>query len=341
MILQDLCATMDRLPIPAANEREQPDVTALRSIRQALAEAVVDDRFLADCLSLELDLIAARRPRSGLVPFHVMPGTGVRFALGYWPPGATLGPHEHTAWTVTAVCRNELEVYTFDREASYRRGELVPKNRFEAPAGKVGYVAEPCIHAPINTSSSWTLSLHVSSPHDGEPLDEHETTIPGLARPFARSAHEEHPYSRVTLRRRLDHYLELIARIAATLQVEDAADLVCASAHLGSTRVRRLAGELRGEASLALEPAWRLERTEPGVEMSCCVLGGRVALIAQTPDGMREELLVEPIARSAIELAVESSSFGIDELPGALTAAERRELGAALEETGLFWRGPK
>jgi hypothetical protein len=79
-------------------------------------------------------------------------------AFGYWLLGGTPGPRKHTAWTITAVCRNELEVIT--RQESYRRRKLVQKNRFEAPAGRVGYIHEPSIHQPRNISSEWSLSLH-------------------------------------------------------------------------------------------------------------------------------------------------------------------------------------
>jgi hypothetical protein len=65
-------------------------------------------------------------------------------------------------------------VLTFDRQESYRQNTLVPKNRFEAPAGKTGFIYEPCLHEPRNVSGV-VLSLHVISPRDGERPDDYQS----------------------------------------------------------------------------------------------------------------------------------------------------------------------
>jgi predicted metal-dependent enzyme (double-stranded beta helix superfamily) len=167
--LHDLCAAFEALSFPTDGDRAHPDRALVVAARASVEDAVVDDEFLADCFSTELRLIENNCLRRELTPFFTIPALGVRMAFGYWPPGGTPGPHEHTAWTIIAVCRNELEVLTYHRDESYRRGELVPKNRFSASAGRVGYIFDPCIHEPRNTSRDWSLSLHVSSPRDGEP----------------------------------------------------------------------------------------------------------------------------------------------------------------------------
>jgi len=137
MKLDDLCARFEPGEFPTAHAREHPDRQSVLAAREAVTVAVRDDEFLVDCLSHELDTLEQRVPRSGLVPFYTLAPLGIRFAFGYWPPGRSTGAHEHTAWTITAVCRNRLEVQTFDREESMRRQTLVPKNCFDAAAGRV------------------------------------------------------------------------------------------------------------------------------------------------------------------------------------------------------------
>ena len=145
-------------PIVARSSRRDPPV----------ADAVLDDEFLLDCMSRELELIERKVPRRESVPFFTTPDTGITFAFRYWAPGSNAGAHEHTAWTITAVCRNKLSVRTFDSESSYRNQALVPKNVFDAPAGRTGFIYEPCIHDPRNPTGRWSMSLHVTSPRDGE-----------------------------------------------------------------------------------------------------------------------------------------------------------------------------
>jgi hypothetical protein len=184
MRLEELLRRFQALRFPAKDEQAHPDRALIVAARSSVEAAVVDDEFLADCMDLELKLIESNRPRQGLVPFLIMPDLGIRFAFGYWAPGSRAGAHEHTAWTITAVCRNELEVHTYDRDDSYRRRELVPKNCFHAGAGRVGFIFEPCIHEPRNISSDWSLSFHVTSPRDGEKLDDYSEPPPALrARP--------------------------------------------------------------------------------------------------------------------------------------------------------------
>src|SRR5262249_52087689 len=176
-------------------EQTHPDRALILAARSGVEAAVVDDEFLADCIALELKLIESNRPRRGLVPFLTMPDLGIRLAFGYWAPGNSAGAHEHTAWTITAVCRNELEVLTYNREESYRKRGLVPKNRFHATAGRVGFIFEPSIHAPRNISGEWSLSFHVTSPRDGEPAGDYEQeALPSLnSRRRLSSAGQIHP----------------------------------------------------------------------------------------------------------------------------------------------------
>jgi hypothetical protein len=339
MNVEDLCEIIQGLSLPSIGEKTHPDLATVQAIRAAVTEAVVDDAFLADCFAHELRVFEQSRIRVGLVPFYTMAGTGVRFALGYWAPGATPGPHEHTAWTVTAVCRNELEVVTFDRCASYQQRQLVPKNRFEAPAGKVGYIFDPCIHAPANTSSAWSLSLHITSPRDGEQLCDYDETVPGLVSPIGiQSVSENHPYAKVIIQRQRLRYLHLVTTILAKMNLPHASNLLQECYRMGSTPIRRLLAKLCPAEAFETETNWLLERTRPDLEVNWCTIGDRAALYAETNHGTREEISVASEAQQALAFAADCRSFYVQDLPGALSVDERCDLGDALEETGLFRR---
>src|ERR1043165_6983466 len=114
MKLSDMCEAFSALRFPHLGDDAHPDRESILQVRERVREALVDDELLADCIIHELRLLARDRIRHGLVPVFSIPGLGIRFAFGYWPPGGTPGPHEHTAWTITAVCRNRLDVATYD-----------------------------------------------------------------------------------------------------------------------------------------------------------------------------------------------------------------------------------
>jgi hypothetical protein len=238
MKLHDLCAIFHALRFPSAAERAHPEREAVLGARARVATAVADDELLADCISWELRLLEVNRLRRGLVPFFTMPDLGIQFAFGYWSPGMTPGPHEHTAWTITAVCRNELEVLTYHREESYRRRELVPKNRFQAPAGKVGFIYEPCIHEPRNTSDEWSLSLHIISPRDGERPANQEDPLPALER-ASRVPPADDARAQVMIARQRERFIHQLARILAAMNVAQAPDLLARCSALASPATRR------------------------------------------------------------------------------------------------------
>src|SRR5215831_1300866 len=182
MRIEALCDVFEREGFPLRDLDLAPEKSSVQAARSEVGKAVIDDEFLASCIALELARLREGRMGPGLVPFFSMPSTGIGFGLGCWPPGGSPGPHEHTAWAITAVCRNQLDVVTFDRLQSYETGTLVPKHRFHAEAGQVGYIYEPCLHDPKNNSQDWSLTLHVISPWDGRPVGDFEDCLP-LSRP--------------------------------------------------------------------------------------------------------------------------------------------------------------
>ena len=325
---------LDALHFPGGADARHPDRPLVQSARALVEDALRDDEFLADCLGKELDLIASGTPRRGLVPFYVMPDTGIRFALGYWAPGHGAGAHEHTAWTVTAVCRNELEVLTFDHAESYRTRQLVPKNRFHAEAGRVGFISEPCIHEPRNISSEWSLSFHMSSPRDGRPRTANPEELPALRSRNKRFAGlGDHPYAQVIFTRQRNKCLHLLARIATRMNAAESPMLVERCRAMGSTRTRNL---LRQAPDAARRIT--LARTHPSLGLRLRRDRDMIALDADAPQGVVEEFAIGDGAENAMSFVVREAMFDAAAIPGDFTDEERMDLVEALEETGLFRR---
>ncbi len=340
MRLEELLRRFQSLRFPAKDEQAHPDRALIVAARSSVEAAVVDDEFLADCIDLELKLIESNRPRHGLVPFFTMPDLGVRFAFGYWAPGSRAGAHEHTAWTITAVCRNELEVHTYDREDCYRRRELVPKNCFHAAAGRVGFIFEPCIHEPRNISSDWSLSFHVTSPRDGEKLDDYSEPLPALrSRPRPFSSRDKHPYGSVVAMRRRNSCIHQLARIVAKMNVRRAPDLLARCFELGSATTQNLVDRVqsRSRPGACSQGTQRmLVRTHEELSISHRHEGDMVVLQVETPNGLVEELTIDDIAGDAMAFVALEHTFEVRQIPGNLSDEERSAIAEALEQTGLF-----
>lgn len=346
MKLDSLCDALERLPLPRADEAAHPERDTVAAVRAHVSTAVTDDEFLADCLSYELRLVEDGRLRPGLVPFFVLPRLGVRMAFGHWAPGATPGPREHTAWTVAAVCRNELEVLTFDRDETYRRRALVLERRFAAPAGKAWFAYEPCIHEPRNASRTWALSLHVSSPREGLPRRAGYEPVPGLA-PASRPdpGPPAHPYAFVLAARQRQLQVGRLVRVLTTLDACCTLRipwLLTRCYALAPSAMRRTIHRLvpQPRARELLAGPWLLARTHPELELDVAAdpHDGRVSLGVRTPSGRREALALDGAVRPALAVAARELVFDVRALPGPLFPAERESLGEALEHTGLFRR---
>jgi hypothetical protein len=341
MTLDDLCDAFHALRFPVATEAADPELAQVRAGRSAVEAAVIDDEFLADCISAELRLLEAGRVRRELTPFVTASELGIQFAFGYWPPGARAGAHEHAGWTITAVCRNHLDVVTYDREQSYRRGELVPKNQFHAPAGRVGFIFDPCIHEPRNTSQDWSLSLHVIGPHDSQRPCDQPTPLAALnARPRRSPAERDHPYASVEAARQRKAFVHQLARILASMDVAQAPALLARCAVLGPpatrTLIERMPGRDRHQHPIAT-PRF-LTRVHRDLDISCRDAGDMVALDVETPDGRLEAFAINDVARDAMAFVATEPVFEVHAMPGDLSEAERESIAAALEESGLFAR---
>ena len=340
MRLDDLDDAVSRLDLPTAAETAHPERSVVKTVRDAVETAIVDDEFVVDCIDHELDVIASGRVRRGLVPFHAVPQLGVRLAFGYWPPGTTPGPHEHTAWTVTAVCRNELRVDTYDRAESYRHQRLVPKHQFDAPQGRTGYIFEPAIHAPHNPSNAWSLSFHVTSPRDGERLEDADSCPPELEQPPATLDRRPHPYWEIVRRRQQLGTTHFLAVVLASTRLPSATAPLLDCSRLGASATRRLVARVcRGRLhEVAPTSPLVLRRTSPLVELRTRRVDGAVHLESATPSGIETEMIAGGFAGRLLEHAIASERIDLDLPRWGLDDDERDQFGDALEQTGLFVR---
>lgn len=340
--LDDLVEVFHESAFPDARSRDHPERSSVVAARTAVTAAVRDDEFLVDCMAHELQTIRDWIPRRGLVPFFTIAGRGIWFAFGYWPPGGNAGVHEHTAWTITAVCRNHLEVQTYDRDESYRRQALVPKHRFDARAGQVGYIYDPCIHDPRNVTSRWSLSFHATSPLDGAQRASQDGCLPALDA-YANRVSDTwgDPYDTVITARRRQLVIRQIALFLSRVDGRAASGLLENCMRLGTSSTRRFVRGLGRSSGTAGDQKRRLRltRTHPELVLSCRNLGDRVALGVETSRGWLQEMSLAGVAREALGFSARTPSFDVDELPGRLTAEERREIGEALEDTGLYRGG--
>jgi hypothetical protein len=350
MKLDDLCETLEKRKFPALGVQAHPDREDVVALRAAVSKAVADDEFLAECLSMELARIKENRLHLGFAPFFTHPSLGVRFALGLWLPRGGPGPHEHTAWTITAVCRNTLEVVVYHREESYRRRELMLKERINATAGQVGFIYDPCIHAPVNSSNDYSLSLHISSPRDGDPLDDHKEPI---VRALGELSPEQrdHPYTYVTVARERLTAAHQFARVLAPMKVPQAPQLLARCYELASSATRdwidrtaprfQAPRQLGNEEQRRTSARWVLQRAHPDLKIQTRAQGERIALEVETPEGPVDEIVLHDethAAHAALAFIAREPIFDIRDLPGNFSSDEQSALGEALEESGLFAR---
>jgi hypothetical protein len=328
----------DRFPYAA--ESFHPEKASVISAREMVAIAIKNDDFICDCISLEIDRLGLNKFSSGLMPFYTVPGLGISFALGYWSPGSSVGPHEHTAWTITAVCSNKLEVIIYDRDESYKTNSLVPKRRFNGFSGMTGSIYEPCIHDPRNTTNDWSLTFHATSPLDGlRPADHPEplscltsdyTISPGLA---------AHPYLNVITACQKIQFVNQLVKKLLTINTPKARSVLIKCLDVCSISTRNeLKVYLCKNLIENISPKLLLQVTDPKLELQCHCENNKIVLSVMTPKSLLQVLALSTIAKEAIIYAVQERVFDPEQLPGDLTKQERYALAEALEETGLFKR---
>lgn len=344
MRLEEYSGLLERMPLPAADQTGDPDQQTLIKVRALVSDVIGDREFLTDCIERELRLIEKMScVRRGFVPFATLPRTGIHLAFGYWPPASSVAPHEHTAWAVTGVFRNQLQVVTFDREETYRRGELVGKNCFEAPAGKVGYIYGPCIHQPKNVSSQWSLSFHVISPRDGQYPDGPPDLVSGMAAAdgiLSTGTISRGMHPAVMLARQQMAYLEQLTKALLSMKVGRCQEVLRSLYAIGPSKVRVL---IEDELPTTVPPEthlrdWTLEKAHEALSLTCNRTDDGICLVADSGAGYQEVLRVNEIGREALGIVARHPLFAVDDLPGNLRQEDRATLAMALENSGYFRR---
>jgi hypothetical protein len=229
-------------------------------------------------------------------------------------------------------------VATFDRPESYRRRELVAKNVFTAEAGEAGFIYEPSIHAPKNVSDDWSLSMHISSPRDGERADDLEPLGDLLSFSVSRAERSDRvdPYSSVLRARARHAEVHLLARTLLSARVPQARDLLARCFMLASSSTRAML--LRALPDLFEAGASPRLLTRSHRELALHVRGGdrKCELIADTSKGPTRVLAVNDLAHDALVFASTQQSFDVAALPGSLSDEERTAIADALEDSGTF-----
>jgi hypothetical protein len=336
----DFCELFRSIGFPRAEDITHPEHAAVYEIKTRLKDAIGDAEFLADAFALELARISdASIAIRGLDPFYIVPEFGVRFAFGHWSPHSGIEPHEHTAWTITGICRNELEILTYDYRESYQRKELVYRNHFREQEGRVGLVHEPTIHAPKNVSSHWSLSIHITSPLDGKRPIGFPEPLPALYSGKSFSPTEaEHPYSHVEGARQRVRLVDHLAYQIQSITGPDVDDLLMRCYEMGSfITQRRIQGAKQQDASRQpLTHPWVLARTHKDLVLRSRQVGGIACLDAETPTGFVQELTATSHAHKAFEFVAHQDTFDVAAIPGIIDNRDRFSIAAWLEDAGLY-----
>src|SRR5579862_1530215 len=102
-----------------ASGARRPPHDNVRTVQHSLTTWLADEDFYLDCVELEIAAVLRKTPEHPMPPMFRLPNRGMHVRMYYWWPGKIAPPHEHTAWTVTAVFFNALEVTTYDWDLAY------------------------------------------------------------------------------------------------------------------------------------------------------------------------------------------------------------------------------
>lgn len=335
MNLDTFSHSFEVLDLPRINDAIPPSRATVASIRDLLASAVRNDRFVLQCLALELDRIENANARFiGLVPFCTLPLAGVSMAFGHWPPGNGPGVHEHLDWTITAVCRNQVRVETYDYEQAYNQRALIVENCITAHAGEVGYIYKPSIHSPINHTTSWTLTMHLTGPRIRAAVVDPPPFLVDSG--IEKAWRATHAYKSVLHARARMRTAAHIYSVVASHQTAQVSTVLERCLRIASPQFRnRVAGVSAAHAETGAVPRV-LKRAHEALELTWRTQMDEVILCARTEHGVVEELCVNSVACGAIDYVVNNLVVDSRCLPGGLSVDERTELCDTLIETGLY-----
>jgi hypothetical protein len=334
-------ALLDGAGLPDPETRVAASLDQVVGIQDFLSAALQGEDFALACL--ERDLGRAEAPAGGtdLTPFYKHPQSCVQVALGYWAPGSSAGPHEHSDWTVTAVFHNRLEVTTFDWEIARSERRLQRRHVFPALRGRVGRIYDHGLHDPRNPTGDWTISLHVFGPDRRPKLADEVGPIAALGRPESppRAAVEDAVVLVLDEAHRQGVLRARVAALAAFSPGPRVASLLEAIATRGDQATRRSVHRAQrptGAPPLALDRRSVLARGWPDAAPLGVRVEGAYAELTVGRLSPRAILRVQRVAESALRFMAEQRTFALGDVPGGFGLADLRELAEPLLTWGAL-----
>jgi len=251
----------DGLQGPRRPQRED-----VRAVQHSLTAWLADEEFYLDCIELELAAVARKTAANPAPALLRLADRGMSLRMFYWWPGKVAPPHEHTAWTVTAVLFNTLEVTTYDWDIAHRERRLARKNQFQATRGCAGHVYERCIHSPANPGREISTSLHIFNASDEPRIEQEVGPIAGMGRP--NQGPQRGAWTAELLDAMTQRQLGVLAQMVAPCRSERALGLLQEIAGCGDGQIRAVIEFMRwsrrraGVASRATAPAVQRGPTE-------------------------------------------------------------------------------
>jgi predicted metal-dependent enzyme (double-stranded beta helix superfamily) len=229
----------------------RPPRDNVRTVQDALTAMLADEDFYLDCIDLEAESTASETPERPFAPLYRVKDLDLQFRMFYWWPGKAAPPHEHTAWTVTAVFYNTLEVTTFDWDLAFREQRLQPKNRFTGVQGMAGHIYDRCIHRPANLTERLATSIHIFNAADQPRIEREVGPIAGMAAPTTSFVRGPNENVRLTARKQLR--LRALAHMVGQFRSERARRTLDAIANAGDDLTRALVDRVTWSMSRATD----------------------------------------------------------------------------------------
>lgn len=229
----------------------RPPRDGVRTVQDALTAMLADEDFYLDCVDLEAEKTASATPERPFAPLYRLNDLDLHFRMFYWWPGKAAPPHEHTAWTVTAVFYNTLEITTFDWDVAFREQRLLPKNRFTGMQGMAGHIYDRCIHRPANLTEKLSTSIHIFHDADQPRIEREVGPIAGMASPS--SAFVRGPNADVRLTALKQLRLRALAHMVGQFRSERARRTLDSIASAGDDLTRAVADRVAWSMSRGTE----------------------------------------------------------------------------------------
>jgi hypothetical protein len=208
---------------------------------------------------------------------------------------------------------------------------LVESQIFNAASPDVGYICSPTIHDVRNSTSDWSLALHVLSDHDGQRPADYPKSI--LARLSEKP--DDDPYRKVDSARMRRAKVVQMAEVLRGSVANPATfgewfeDFMVGATSTRISKLLRL--DQAPDARLR-----RLRRIHPDLRLSVDQVGPDFRLLAYSQHGAHPQIDVTADFADPLSFIAEQLEFDVEALPGNLTISERQSFARALEDSCLF-----